>query len=83
MDKVLIAFHAPSVNMSYDAFTPCDIPIAELLPIVSQAFHDLTNGKYETSEREILCLSSPNMLLNPKLTLNDYNIQDGMQLYII
>ena len=83
MDKVLVAIHAPSVNVCYDAFIPLDIPVFELLPMISQALYDLTNGKYEISKHELLCLSSPNMLLNPKLTLGDYNVQDGMQLYII
>ena len=83
MDKVLVAIHAPSVNTRYDAFVPLDIPVAELIPVISQAFHDMTNGKYEISGVEILSLRSPDLLLNPKQTLREYNIRDGMQLYLI
>ncbi len=83
MDKVLVAIHAPSANVCYDAFVPIDMPIADLVTVISQACSELTNGKYEMSKREILSLKSPDTLLSPKLTLRDYSIQDGMQLYLI
>ena len=83
MDKVLVAIHAPSVNVRYDAFVPLDVPVAELIQVISQACHDMTNGKYEISQVEILSLKSPDVLLNPRRTLREYNIQDGMQLYLI
>ena len=83
MDKVLVAIHAPSASVCYDVFAPLDMPISELIAVISQAFHELTNGKYEISRNEILSLQSPNMLLNPRLTLRNYSIKDGMQLYLI
>ncbi len=83
MDKVLVAIHAPSVNVFYDAFVPLDVPVGELIQVISQACNDMTNGKYEISGVEILSLKDPDILLNPRRTLREYNIRDGMQLYLI
>ena len=83
MDKVLVGIHVPSVNLNCDAFVPLDVPISELTIIISEGFVEITNGKYEVSTLEMLSLAEPKMLLNPNCTLRDYNIKDGMQLYLI
>ena len=83
MDKVLVGIHVPAARASSDAFLPLDVPISELTIIISDGFHELTNGKYEASKLEMLSLAEPSLLLDPKYTLSDYNIQDGMQLFLI
>ncbi len=83
MDKVLVGIHVPSVNANYDAFVPLDVPISELTAIISEGFSEITNGKYEVSTLEMLSLAEPKLLFNPNYTLRDYNIKDGMQLYLI
>ena len=83
MEKVLVGIHVPSVKTKYDAFVPLDVAISELTAIISDAFYELTNGKYEVSNFEMLSLEESKMLLDPKLTLRDYCIEDGMQLFLI
>ncbi len=83
MDKVLVGIHAPSVKEVCDAFVPLDVPIAQLAAVIADGFNDLTDGKYETSGLEMLSLMEPEVLFNPQFTLRDYNVKDGMQLYLL
>ena len=83
MEKVLVGIHAPAANLKYDAFVPADLQILRLTSILAEGIAELTDGKYEPSGLEMLSRQDPESLLNPSLTLNDYQIRDGMQLYLI
>lgn len=83
MEKVLVGIHVPAVKTCSDVFVPLDVPISVVTAILSDGFRELTNGKYEVSKLEMLSLTEPRLLLNPNLTLRDYCIEDGMQLYLI
>lgn len=83
MDKALLSICIPSINTVYDAFVPVYIPISELTSIIAAGVSDITNGKYEPSKLEMLSLKEPEYLLNPQLTLKDYGVADGMQLYLL
>ena len=83
MDKVLLCIHVPSVKTSSDAFVPLDVPVAELTPILADGFRELSGGKYEVSKFEMLSLQDPKLLLDPRLTLRDYGVEDGMHLFLI
>ncbi len=83
MNKVLIEIHIPATSDHFDIFAPTDVPIKDLNGIIASGVSELTNGKYVTSECEQLCLKEPAGLLNPLLTLEDYGIKDGTQLYLI
>jgi hypothetical protein len=83
MEKVLVGIHVPSVKSNCDAFVPLDVPVSELTEIIADGFRELTNGKYEVSGLEMLSLKEPALLLDPKHTLREYGVKDGMQLYLI
>lgn len=83
MDKVLVCIHVPSVKARNDAFVPLDVPISDITAILAEGFVELSGGKYEVSKFEMLSLEEPKLLLNPELTLRDYGVEDGMQLYLI
>ena len=83
MNKVLIEIHIPAIYNHFDIFAPVDVPIKDLSVIITDGVAEITNGKYIPSGSEQLCLKEPAGLLNPALTLQDYNIKDGMQLYLI
>ena len=83
MEKILIGIHAPTIGMKYDAFVPADIPVGELIGIMAAGLADISDGKYHVSGHEMLSLAEPESLLNPALTLQDYNIKDGMQFYLM
>ena len=83
MNKVLIEICVPSIGDHFDVFVPVDVPIRELNGIVANGIAEITSGKYVASKEEHLCRKEPVGILDPSLTLQDYNIQDGMQLYLI
>ena len=83
MDKVLVGVHIPAIYESYDAFVPLDTKIADLAAIIANGVTELTDSKYGVSSLEMLSLKEPELLLDPQLTLRDYNVRDGMQLYLL
>lgn len=83
MTKVLIEIRVPAAGGNFDVFAPVDVPIRELNGIIANGIAELTNGKYVVSGSEQLCLKEPVGLLNPALTLQDYGIKNGMQVYLI
>ena len=83
MEKVLVGIHAASLGRRYDAFVPTDMQISRVIPVITDAIAELTYGKYESSGMELLSLQEPEALLDPSLTLDDYQIRDGMQLFLI
>lgn len=83
MNKVLVEIYVPAIYDHFDIFAPIDVPIKDLNGIIASGVAELTNGKYVSSKCEQLCLKEPSGLLNPSLTLEDYGIKDGTQLYLI
>ena len=83
MNKILIEICVPATGDRFDIFAPVDVPIGELNKIAADGVAELTNGRYISSDNERLSMRTPAGLLNPSLTLQDYGIKDGMQLYLI
>lgn len=83
MNKVLIEICVPAIGERFDVFAPVDVPVGELNGIVANGVVEITSGKYVASKAEHLCLKEPVSMLDPSLTLQDYDIQDGRQLYLI
>ena len=83
MNKVLIEICVPATGDRFDVFVPVDVPIMDLNKVFASGIAEVTNGKYVTSGCEHLCLKEPSGLLDPTLSLKDYGIKNGMQLYLI
>lgn len=83
MNKVLIELHIPAIGEHFDIFIPTDVEVRNLNEIIANGISEITNGKYIPSKCELLNLAEPFGLLNPNLTLSDYNIKNGMKLYLI
>ena len=83
MNKVLIEIYVPAIDDRFDIFAPIDVPIKTLTGIIANGISEITNGKYVLSNCEQLCATEPVGLLDPSLTLQDYGVQNGMQLYLI
>lgn len=83
MNKVLLEICVPAIDECFDIFAPVDVPIQELTVLISNGVEEITNGQYVASGSEQLCLKTPAGLLNPMLTLQDYGISNGMQLYFV
>lgn len=83
MDKILISLFVPSVQEKYDLFVPVDLEIGILAGILANGVHDLCDGRYCVSGKEMLIRTAPDAVLNPKKTLADYDINDGVGFILI
>lgn len=83
MNKVLIELFIPAIGDHIDVFVPLDIPILDLTKVLIDGIVEITNGMYVPSNGESLCMKEPLGILNPSLTLYDYGIIDGTQLYLV
>ena len=83
MNKILVEICIPASGDHFDIFVPVDIPIGELNDVIASGIAEITDGRYIHSKREQLCLKEPAGVLDPALTLQDYSIRDGMQIYLI
>ena len=83
MNKVLVEICVPAIGDHFDIFAPIDIPLQDVTKVIADGIVELTNEKYVTSGCELLCMKEPEGLLDPSLTLEDYGVKDGMQLYLI
>ena len=83
MDKVLISLSVPSIDEKYDINIPKFIVIKDLLVLLSQAIENLSNGRYISSNSEILCIMNRNILLYSDKRIEDYHIQNGDMLMML
>ena len=83
MNKVLVEIYIPAIGDHFDMFVPVDIPIKDLTRVIINGIVEITNEKYVTSQNEQLCMKEPMGLMNPMLTLYDYGVIDGTQIYLV
>ena len=82
MEKKLIALELPCLGERYDMFIPMDFQIAELLKLLSSAAVSLSEGRFSPSGEELLCFPKTREVLDPLLTLEDYEIGNGDHLML-
>ena len=83
MNKVLVELYIPAIGEHFDTFAPVDVPIKDMIGVFASGVADVTNGRYVISGSEQLCTKTPDGLLAPHLSLQDYGIKDGTRLYLI
>ncbi len=83
MNKVLIELYIPAIGDHFDIFVPVDIPIQDLTKVIINGIVEITNGRYVPSLCEHLCMMEPTGMLNPVLSLYDYGVIDGAQIYLV
>ena len=83
MNKVLVELHIPTIGEHFDILAPVDVPLDGLITVLVSGVVEVSNGKYVASGSEQLCTKSPEGRMDPLLTLQDYGIQDGTQLYLV
>lgn len=83
MDKILIRLVIPVIAREFDVYIPVSVSIQELTDLLIRAVESNTDGAYRSSGTEILCLKEKKELLNQKLTVREYEIQNGDHLVMI
>ena len=58
------------------------LTMQELAGLIATGLAELTNGRYEISGREMLCLKDPDTLLNQKKTPEDFGLRNGDELVL-
>lgn len=83
MEKRLIGLYVPAVQERFDLLVPMDLDVATLTKLLVNGVEEMCEGRYTPSHQELLSMRHPDMLLNPRLTLVDYDVADGAQLVLI
>ena len=83
MNKVLAEIHIPATGDQYEVFVPVDVPVKDLTTVIVSGVVEISDGRYIASNSEQLCMRAPTGLLNPTLTLEDYGVKDGTQLFLV
>jgi len=83
MEKKLIGLYVPAVRERFDVLAPADLDIATLTTLLANGVEEICAGRYASSHLELLSLRHPDILLHPRLTLADYNVEDGAQLVLM
>jgi len=82
MEKILVSVYVVSLQERFDLFIPMMLTMQELAGLIATGLAELTNGRYEISGREMLCLKNPDTLLNQKKTPEDFGLRNGDELVL-
>lgn len=83
MEKRLIGLYVPAVQERFDLLVPMDLDVVALTKLLVNGVEEMCEGRYAPSHQELLSMRHPDMLLNPRLTLADYDVVDGAQFVLI
>lgn len=83
MAKILISLRAPAVSTTFDVFVPNDLDIGTLTTVLASAISESGDINYTKSGNEMLMQVDPDLLLNPRLKLEDYGFKDGVTLLLV
>ncbi len=82
MEKLLVSVYVASLQERFDLFIPTMLPMQELAQLIAQGLVELSNGRYEPSGTELLCLKEPATLLHQKKTPADFALRNGDELIL-
>jgi hypothetical protein len=82
MEKILVSVYVVSLQERFDLFIPMMLTMQELAGLIASGLAELTNGRYEISGREMLCLKDPDTLLNQHKTPEDFGLRNGDELVL-
>lgn len=81
--KILVELTVPVIGETYEIWVPKHLKIKMLTQMTVKSVRALSGEKYVPSGTERLCFRGEAKLLDPDLTLMDYNIKNGDQLLLI
>ncbi len=53
-----------------------------MIKLIADAVKDLSDGAFEPTGKELLCKKEDGSIMNPRFTLADYEVTDGMHLML-
>ena len=83
MNKVLVSVRCATTDEAYDVYIPVNLTISQISMLLGKGVEEMSDRKYVSSGKELLCIKSANILLEPELTLSDYQVKNGDELLMI
>lgn len=82
MEKLLVSVYVTSLQERFDLFIPTMLSMQELAQLIAKGLAELSNGRYEPSGTELLCLKEPATLLCQRKTPADFGLRNGDELIL-
>ncbi len=82
MNKVCVIVETPAITREDDMLLPDYLPIGVMIKLIADAVKDLSDGAFEPTGKELLCKKEDGSIMNPRFTLADYEVTDGMHLML-
>lgn len=77
MNKILVSVRCVATDEAYDVYIPAKLKISQISQLLGKGLEEMSDRKYVSSGKELLCMKSANILLEPEMTLNDYQVKNG------
>ncbi len=81
--KALVDIYLPAASKSFDVYIPLDIPLSMVMPLISSALSDLTDGKYQAGPDAILCDAYTGEIFDVNIEVHELGINNGSKLMLI
>lgn len=83
MEKVMVVLEVPVLRQSYEMLLPQYVSIEMLLVLIVEAVCSVSGQIYQDSGQEFLCSKRHGRILDDRMTLQEYGIQNGEHLLLI
>ena len=83
MDKVLVDVYVPLIESEYNLFIPINRKIGSIKKIIGKAIVDLTDERYEFSERVSLYNKVTNCIYEDDCYVINTDIRNGTKLILL
>lgn len=83
MNKVLIKLYVPKIGKEYDIWIPLNRSIYSVIKLLVKAIKELTNDEYNPSKLPILYNKKTAKEYDINSTIEDSQIESGMELILI
>ena len=81
--KILVEIYLPPAGKCFDVFIPADSRMSDLVPLVSEALSELSEGRFRGGTDTVLCSRDTGMIYNMNLKITELQIENGSRLMLI
>ncbi len=82
MEEVLVSVKCPAISETYDVYIPQSLTVGETAKLLGRGMEELSERRYVSSGRELLCLVGDDILMKQDFCIRDYKIQNGDKLLL-
>ncbi len=82
-NKILVEISVPAARMKYDVFIPLESKMSEVTKLVAGALSDLSDDKYKSTDKAILCDAQTGIIFNVNMRIAELGLKNGSRLMLI